>query len=501
MNLGVYFLGIDLGTTGTKIILMREDGKVIDKNYVEYEILSPESGYAEQNPLDWWQGLQKISQEMLGRNQDKVDQIVGVGIDGQMHTHVYLDQNYQLLRNAITWMDQRSKEIVENINAEAKLKEKIFKATSNSLTTTYTAPNVKWVQKNQKEIYQNTKYILLAKDYIKFLLTGEMVTDYSDAAGTMLFNVAEQKWSAEMFKLFGIERAFFPEVDKSAAVIGKVTKEAAKKTGIPEGIPVINGCADQAATSLGAGMVSRGQVTAIIGTAGVVSVLSDRAAADPENRVLCWNYCLEDKWINLGIMQTAGESLKWFKNAFDQDLEDVYQNYNQKAAEIPEGSEGLIFLPYLMGERTPYWDSDARGVFFGLNLKHQKYHFVRAIMEGVSFAFKNNLEAVESLGVKVENLRLLGGGAKSGVWKDILADVLNRKIETVEVEETGALGSSILCGLALGIYQSPEAAVEKLVSIGEEYYKQEMPKVYKKNYQIFKELYPNLKELYKKLNQ
>lgn len=498
--MAVYFLGIDLGTTGTKIILIREDGKVIDKNYVEYEILSPESGYAEQNPLDWWVGLKEISKEMMTRNKDIIEKIAGIGIDGQMHTHVYLDRNYQILRNAITWMDQRSKKIVEKINGDAELKNKIFKATSNSLTTTYTAPNVKWVQENQKEIYEKTKYILLAKDYIKFLLTGKMVTDYSDAAGTMFFNVAKQQWAAEIFELFGIEKSLFPEVDKSAKVIGKVTKKAAEKTGIPRGTPVINGCADQAATSLGAGMVSKGQVTAIIGTAGVVSVLSDRAAADPENRVLCWNYCLEDKWINLGIMQTAGESLKWFKNAFDQDLDNVYQNYNQQAEQISEGSGGLIFLPYLMGERTPYWDSDARGVFFGLNLKHQKYHFVRAIMEGVSFAFKNNLEAIESLGVKVDNLRLLGGGAKSKVWKEILAGILNRKIVTVEVEEAGALGSIILCGLALGIYKSPETAVKKLVNIGEEFYNPEMSPVYSKNYEIFKELYPNLKGLYKKLN-
>ncbi len=499
--MAVYFLGIDLGTTGTKIILMREDGQVIDKNYVEYEILSPESGFAEQDPLAWWEGLARISKEIMDRNEDKLDQIVGLGIDGQMHTQVYLDENFNVLRNAITWMDQRSKEIVDKINADNNMRNMIFKAASNYLTTTYTAPNVKWVQENQEDIYHKTEHILLAKDYIKFLLTGQMITDYSDAAGTMLFNIAEQKWSAEMFELFKIDRSLFPPVDKSAKVIGEVTAEAAEKTGIPAGTPVINGCADQAATSLGAGVVNKGQVTAIIGTAGVVSVLSDRAVPDPDNRVLCWNYCLEDKWINLGIMQTAGESLKWFKNAFDKESDNVYSIYNEEAKKIKKGSEGLIFLPYLMGERTPYWDSDARGVFFGLNLQHQKYHFVRAIMEGVSFAFKNNLEAVESLGVKVNNLRLLGGGTRSKVWKEILSQILNRKISTVKVEETGALGSSILCGLALGIYQSPENAVEKLVKIEEEYYIEEMPEIYQKNYQIFKELYPNLKELYKKLNQ
>lgn len=495
------FVGIDLGTTGTKVILLQADGKVIDKDYVEYPIRNPAPGFAEQNPRDWWDGLCKISNNIMARNQDLVDRIVGIGIDGQMHTQVFLGDDNRPLRNAITWMDQRSSELVAEINKDEAKKKAIFESTANFLTTTYTAPQIVWVRNNEPEVYQQTSKILIAKDYLKYRLTGEMITDYSDAAGTLLFDVRRKKWADETFNIFGIKRSLMPEVEKSALVIGHITPEASRETGLPEGTPVINGCADHAATSLGSGVINPGQVAAIIGTAGVISVLSDEPVPDPDKRSLCWNYCLDNKWVIMGIMQTAGESLNWFKGAFDSDMEreeDVFDIYNKEIGQIPGGSEGLIFLPYLMGERTPYWDSDARGVFFGISLNHKKYHFVRAIMEGVSFGLKNNIEAVESLGLAINDLRLLGGGSKSKEWIDILARVLNKKISTVTVEETGALGSSILCGLALGIYDSLDDAVTKLVKVKERGYYQEMPEAYCKNYHIFKKLYPSLKNLFKK---
>ncbi|HHY08978.1 MAG TPA: hypothetical protein GX528_00270, partial [Firmicutes bacterium] len=255
-------------------------------------------------------------------------------------------------------------------------------------------------------------------------------------------------------------------------------------------------------TSLGAGVTAAGEVSAIIGTAGVISVLSNRPVPDRENGSLCWNYCLDDKWVNLGVMQTAGESLNWFKRGFEEEgSQDVFRRYDAEARKIPEGSEGLVFLPYLIGERNPYWDPNARGVFFGLGLEHHKYHFVRAIMEGVSFAFKNNLELIESLGLEIKELRLLGGGSKSPLWREILSKVLNKRINTVLVKETGALGSCILCGLALGIFTDAGEASRNLVIFGDHYYQPEMPSVYEKNYEIFKGLYPNLQGLFAKLTK
>lgn len=492
------FLGIDLGTTGIKVILMQADGKVVDKNYADYPILTPRPDYAEQNPQDWWNSLCRISKELLQRNSSLRHSIIGVGITGQMHTQVYLDREGNSLGTAITWMDQRTQAMVDQINQVHK--ETIFQHTSNYLTTTYTAPHILWVKRNRPELYAKTAKILLAKDYLKYRLTGEMVTDYSDAAGTLLFDVGAKRWSQEMFGLFEIDESLMPAVGKSALVIGRITAEAAQATGISEGVPVINGCADHAATSLGAGVINPGDVSAIVGTAGVVSVLSDQPVPDERYGSLCWNYCLEDRWINLAVMQTAGESLNWFKRAFDGEDEDgVFDTYNLEAAKVPEGSGGLVFLPYLMGERNPYWDPQARGVFFGIGLGHNKYHFVRAVMEGVGFAFKNNLELIESLGVEVGELRLLGGGAKSPLWRELLARILNRRMKTVQVEETGALGSCLLCGSALGLFTDLEAASRSLVNLGDEYYCSEMPGVYKTNYEIFKELYPSLRGLYQRM--
>lgn len=493
------FLGIDLGTTGIKLILMRDDGTVIDKNYADYPILSPQPAYAEQNPTDWWNSLCRLSRELLARNSEVLPSLTGIGITGQMHTQVYLDAQGKPLGNAITWMDQRCQPLVDELNRHHR--SEIFRHTANYLTTTYTAPHILWVKRSKPELYAQTAKVLLAKDYLKYRLTGEMITDFSDAAGTLLFSVADRKWSSDMFALFGIEQSLMPSVDKSAVVIGTVTQEAAQATGIPPGVPVINGCADHAATSLGAGVLSAGDASAIIGTAGVLSILSDRPLPDRDHGSLCWNYCLEDKWINLAVMQTAGESLNWFKRAFDGESDrDVFDLYNKEAARIAPGSEGLVFLPYLMGERNPHWDPKARGIFFGIGLGHEKYHFVRAVLEGVAFAFRNNLELMESLGIEIKELRLLGGGARSALWREVFAQVLNRPIRTVQVEETGALGSCLLCGLALGLFTDLETTSRELVSLGDEYYYRDMPEVYVESYAVFKELYPSLKGLYAKLN-
>lgn len=490
------FLGIDLGTTGTKIVAMNRKGELIRSESAEYKILNPEQQFAEQNPDDWWNAVKNLTNKMFEDKPELKNKIAAVGIAGQMHTHVYLDKDNKVLRNAITWMDQRSQSIVDRINSKENNKKLIFDITANFLTPTYTAPNVIWVKENQPDIYAETEKILLAKDYIKFKLSGEMVTDYSDAAGTLLFDTKKLKWSDELFELYGIDKKLMPSLAPSAAVVAEVSKEAAAKTAIPAGTPVINGSADHAATALGAGVINPGEVAAILGTAGVISVVSEERIGDPDERIICWNYCLEDKWVNLAPMQTAGAALNWFKNNFDQDDKNAFDKYNQNIIDIEAGSDGLIFLPYLMGERAPIWDSDARGVFFGLRMNHSKYHFVKAIMEGVSFAFKNNLEVMEELGVEIYEMKFLGGGSKSENWMQIMSGVLNKKIKAVIGSETGALGISIMCGLALGIYDSPKQATEMLVSETKDYYKEEMDQNHQQNYDKFKKLYLNLKPLF-----
>lgn len=489
-------MGIDLGTTGEKVVFIDSTGVVRASDSVEYPIISPKSGYGEQDPADWWNGLTSMTNKILTKHPELKDNIEAVGISGQMHTQVYLDGKGRPLRNAITWLDQRSKRLVEKLNRDREKKKKILDSTYNFLTTTYSAPNVLWVKENELGVYEKTEGILLAKDYLKYLLTGKTVTDYSDAAGTLLFDVAHKEWSPQLFKLFGLDQNLFPKVKSSKEIVGEITNYAEEETGLPSDTPVINGSADHAATSLGGGVTQSGEVAGIVGTAGVVSVLSGKPLSDPEERVFCWNYCLEDKWVNLAPMQTAGKALDWFKNTFDRKTENPFQEYNENLREVPDGSEGLIFLPYLMGERAPIWDPDARGVFFGISNSHGKYHFVKSIMEGVSFAFRQNVEVVSSLGIDIEEMKFLGGGSQSPEWVEIMAKVLNKKITPVQSSELGALGISILSGVSTGIFSNLESATSNLTIESESQYYENLSDVYRENYKKYRKLYPKLRDLF-----
>jgi len=304
-----------------------------------------------------------------------------------------------------------------------------------------------------------------------------------------------------MFDLFGIRRETMPSVDRSASVMGKITPEAARLTGLAVGTPVANGSSDNSAAALGAGMSNAGQVTLIIGTAGVVSACSDKPLPDPAHRVLCWNYCLDDRWINIGVMQTAGESLNWFKNAFDSDdaqktSGDIFSTYNQETSTVPDGCDGLLFLPYLNGERSPYWDSFARGVFFGVNLHTTKAHFVKAIMEGVSFALRNNIETVESLGMAIDQVQAVGGGLKSPVWLSVLSQIMRRPIHTVAAPDTGNVGNAIIAGLATGEFSSADDAIGRFVSI-DRTVDAKPSDVYEKRYKHFLGLYSDLQNRFR----
>ena len=490
------YLSLDIGTTGTKVALVSSDGRTIRDAYAEYPIDAPRAGFAEQDPSAWWDAVVGGCRKLRGSNPEELSAVAAVGICGQMHTHVYLDRNGAPLRSAITWMDQRAQGIVADINADSTRASLVMAETSNNATPTYTAPQVAWVQKHDADTWGRTQHILVAKDYIKYRLTGEMMIDYSEAAGTLLFDVKNRKWSHAMFDLFAIPRAMMPDAAPSASIMGRVTDEVAKLTGIPAGTPVANGSADNSAAALGAGMTDKGQVTLIIGTAGVVSACSDAPLPDEQHRVLCWNYCLEDRWISIGVMQTAGESLNWFKNAFDSDTgggasRDIFSVYNRETEKVPDGCDGLLFLPYLNGERTPYWDSHARGVFFGINLQTTKAHFVKAIMEGVSFALRNNIETVESLGMAVDQVKAVGGGLKSPVWLSVLSQIIRRPISTVAVPDTGNVGNSIVAGLALGEFSSARDATKQLVSVDRTVEAPESD-VYEKRYAHFLGLYRDL---------
>jgi xylulokinase len=497
------FLGIDLGTTGLKVALVTEDGRMVGSDYCEYPIVSPRPGYAEQDPEAWWDGFVCACQRLKSKHPVEFGGVVGIGICGQMHTQVYLDAENRSLRPAITWMDQRSSGIVDAINQDDEARALVFQESHNFSSTTYTAPQVRWVKEHQPEVWRSVQRILVAKDFLKFRLTGRMVTDYSEASGTLLFDVEKRAWSDRLFAYFGFHPSLFPEVLPSDEIIGGVTREAAEATGVKAGTPVTNGSSDNSASALGAGMIHPGQVTLIIGTAGVISVCSGRPLVDPQNRTLCWSYCLRDKWITLGITQTAGESLNWFKHAFDRTEQkaasgDIFEQYNQDIAGIPDGSGGLLFLPYLNGERTPYWDPVARGVYYGISLTTEKAHFIKAIMEGVSFALRHNIETVESLGISINEIRAVGGGLKSPVWLGVLGKILQKPIATVSVPDTANLGNALLCGMALGIYGSLEDAVSRMVTTDRHVSFAAETQVYEKQYAIFLELYEQLKATFRR---
>ena len=495
-------LGIDLGTTSLKVSIFSVTGEMIASQSHEYPILIPEPGYAEQDPIVWWTRLVNACQDLQKSHPNDFNEIAGIGLCGQMHTQVYLDNDYNVLRPAITWMDQRASRIVERIKKDTEARSLIFDETSNDVSTTYTALHVKWVQENQPEVWQKVRHILVAKDYIKFKLTDQLVTDFAEASGTLVFDVQNEIWSDAVLRYFEIPPEYFPNVQPSDDIIGKISDEASKLTGLKAGIPVVNGSSDNSASALGAGMVKPGQVTLIIGTAGVITVCSDRPLVDVKNRTLCWHYCLRNHWVTLGIMQTAGESLEWFKNTFDRgdnaatSSGDIFYQYNESAKNVPEGSDGLLFLPYLNGERTPYWDPNARGVFFGINLKTSKSHFIRSIMEGVSYALRNNIETVESLGINVDEVRAVGGGLKSQVWLEILGKVIRKPIATVSMLDTANLGNILLCGHALGIYPSYADAVSKMVSVDKKVNFSDGSDEYEKRYPVFLNLYEKVKPLY-----
>lgn len=491
-----YYLSIDLGTMGIKTCLIDEQATLITCQSYEYAIQSKKQGEAVQDANEWWKGLQK---GLLGIKENftkEFEQIVAISICGQMHTHVYLDEHNDILCDAITWLDQRGDNVIKEWEDKG-VYERLFELTANFPTTTYTAPNVIRIQRENPDLYKKAKKILLAKDYIKFKLTGQMMSEPSDASGTLLYDVENLKWSDEAFQLLNIEKDLFPEVAPSTHIIGKVTKQASVETGLTEGIPVVNGGSDHSVAEIGSGLFESGSVSVIVGTAGVVASCSDKPKKDHKRRIICWAYPLEGKWDLLGLTQTAASSLTWFRNTFDSGSDgEIFKDYSKIASEVEAGSGGLVFLPYLLGERSPYWDSKARGVYFGLSMNHKKAHMVRAIMEGVVFSLKNCMDVFEELGIGLTSIKTLGGGSKSPVWRQIEASVFNKPIYTLEAEEPSAIGNFILASLGTGNINSVDEAKKFIKVTQREKPIKEEQEIYMRQYEKFLKLYDRIKDLY-----
>lgn len=469
-----YLLGIDIGTSGTKTLLINasKGGEVVASSTKTYPLYTPKPLWAEQEPEDWWQGTIASIQEVLRESGIDPKQIKGIGLSGQMHGSVFLDQNNSVLRPAILWCDQRTQAECDWI-MDTVGREKTVELISNPVLTGFTAGKIIWLRNNEPEIYKQVKKVLLPKDYVRLRLTGEFATEVSDASGTALFNVTKRDWAYEMLDAIGIPQDWMPKAYESPEVSGRISAEAAALTGLAEGTPIVGGGGDQAAGAVGNGVVEPGIISSTVGTSGVVFAFADKPVVDPELRVHTFCHAVPDKWHVMGVMLSAGGSLRWYRDTF-ADTEtavakalgkDPYDLMCNEAAKVPVGSEGLIFLPYLTGERTPYPNPHARGVFFGITLRSDRSHFVRAVLEGVAYGLRDSFGILDTMGVPISQVRASGGGARSDVWRQIQADVTGYDHVTINIDEGPALGVALLAGVGTGIYPSVAEACRSVIKV------------------------------------
>jgi xylulokinase len=495
-------LGIDVGTGGTRAVVVDENGRILASATEDHEpFASPAIGWAEQHPEDWWRacevavrkalalagvatGLRPVQAGLGG------DQIACIGFSGQMHGAVMLDQAGQVVRPALIWCDVRTGKqctgLSEKIGAE-----RLIQLTCNPALPNFTLPKLLWVRENESENWKRVRSVMLPKDYVRFRLTGDRASDMADASGTLMLDVANRRWSTEVLQAAGIDASLLPRLFESPAICGNVSVSGAAAAGLRAGTPVVAGAGDQAAGAVGMGIVAPGTVSATIGTSGVVFAATDHPALDPKGRLHTFCHAIPGRWHVMGVTQAAGLSLRWFRDRFGTatnientdtlargevhaervDAEGVgvneYDRLTAEAARISPGCDGLLWAPYLMGERTPHLDPNVRAALIGLTASHTRGHVVRAILEGVAFSLRDSFTLFAGMGVPVKSIRLGGGGARSRLWRQIQADVYGREVEILEAEEGAAYGAALLAGVGVGIWSSVDAACREVVRVAE----------------------------------
>lgn len=495
------FLGIDLGTSSVKIVIMNDAGKITASLSKDYDVSYPKVGWAEQNPEDWWNATIEGIKELIKSSGIDGADIKGIGFSGQMHGLVILDKEGRVIRPAILWCDQRTQEECDYLNKVIG-QDKISLYTGNKALTGFTAPKILWVEKHEKENFDKIAHILLPKDYIRYKLTGVFATDVSDASGMLMLDVKNRKWSKEMLDILDVKEEVLPKVYESWQVTGYVTKEVSEYAGLTEECAVVSGAGDQAAGAVGTGIVESGILSVALGTSGVVFASIDNYEVDDENRL--HSFCHSNgKWHQMGVMLSAASCLKWWVEDINKDSDgDVFEKLLKEAQGSPVGSNGVVFLPYLMGERTPYSDPYAKGVFFGLNITTNRSDMTRAVLEGVCFGLRDSLEILKSLKVPVEAVRISGGGAKSPLWRQILADVFGVKVQVISSKEGPALGAAILAAVGCGLYKNVDEACKNLIKVTASVDPiAENIEKYNKVYNIYNGLYPILKESFEKISK
>lgn len=495
-------IGCDIGTSGTKAIVVTETGKILSKVTVEYPFLTPHPGWAEQHPDTWWKAAQMAIAGAVKKARVSPSDVKALGFSGQMHSSVFLDKNGKVLRPALLWCDTRTHEECLEITrkvGEAHLRQWV----SNPALEGFTLPKLLWVKKHEPNIYRQIYQVLMPKDYIRYKLTGSLVTEVSDAAGTLYFDVKNRRWSKELLGRLGIPLDWFPRVVESQDICGRLTASAGKTLGLQVGTPVVGGGADNTCGAVGNGIIKSGDVMASLGTSGVLFAHSDSLKVDPSLRVHSFCHSVPKKWYLMGVMLSAGFSLKWYRDTLgltEKELgkksgRDAYNILSDEAKKVPEGSEGLLFLPYLMGERTPHRDPNARGAFVGISARHGRFHFARAVFEGMIFGMRDSLEIFRKLKVPVRQVVATGGGAVNPFLRQLQADIYGEEVVTVNNQEGPAYGAAILALVGSGLYPSISQACSKLLRVVTRTSpKPKAVKRYNEWYGEFRKLYPALKE-------
>lgn len=504
-----YVMGIDLGTSGVKIILVDREGKTVASATESYPLLTPKPGWTEQNPEDWWEASCRAIAAVLKSSAINPSAIDGIGFSGQMHGSVFLDKQNKVVRPCLLWNDGRTAEVCQEITRLVGRK-KIHRHVANPVLTGFTLPKVVWLMKHEPAKAKRVKQVLLPKDYLRYRLTGILATEVSDAAGTVMYDVRKNQWSLPILKALEIPAEWLPTVKQSSEVCGTITESAAEATGLAVGTPVVGGAADQPAGAIGTGVVQQGQVMCSIGTSGTVFAVTAQPEVDPDERLHTFNHAVQQTWYLMGCMLSAGGSLAWYRDHFASTQRqqaskagvDVYEILMEQAAAIPIGSEGLFFQPYLTGERSPHKTPHARGSWIGLSLRTTPAHMIRSIIEGVTFGLRDSLEVVRHQGVKINQVRVTGGGARSPLWRQILADTFNTEIVTVSSQEGPALGAAILAAVGGGWHSSVPEACQAMIQPADKTrpVKKNVSR-YEQYYQKYATLYPRLKDIYEECVQ
>jgi xylulokinase len=495
----MYLLGIDVGTGGTRALVIDYSGCVIASATEEHRAFaSPQIGWAEQDPCDWWRACGVAVHKVLEQSYLRGDQIACVGLSGQMHGAVLLDEQARVIRPALIWCDVRTEKQSRDLTTQIST-ERLIQLTCNRALTNFTLTKCMWVRENEPRNWKRVRSVMLPKDYVRLQLTGERATDMADASGTLLLDVAHRRWSKEILKHVQMDESLLPDLYESSEICGQISDAGAAATGLLRGTPVVAGAGDQACGAIGLGVVLPGTVSATIGTSGVVLAATDGPALDPGGRLHTFCHGIPGRWLVMGVTQAAGLSLRWFRDQFgvrtDPQLES-YDKLTAEAAKAPPGCDGLLWAPYLMGERTPHLDPAARGMLVGLTTSHTRAHVIRSILEGVAFSLRDTLTIFQEIAVPVKRIRLGGGGARSALWRQIQADIYGQRVETVEAEEGAAYGAAILAGVGAKAWPSVDAACDTVVRVtGNASPNSDDSLVMARAYAVYRRIYPAMKSI------